>query len=210
VGDLLQLRDAHEQSQMLLPWRVNGTLEPGDATVFEAHLAECSECRDDLAANMALHELYSGMPVKGPAVRPALLDALGKDAARPLRTDRHFLKRHLSTRWGRVAQAAIAAAAAVTVVLFVAPAERDGDYRLLGADTPATHGNAMVLFSPDTAERDLRAALEQAGARLVDGPTASGAYIVQIPEQDRAAALDGLRTSPQVMLAEPIDAPGRP
>jgi anti-sigma factor RsiW len=45
---LLQLRDAHEQAQMLLPWHVNGSLEPGEAALVEAHLAECAECRATL------------------------------------------------------------------------------------------------------------------------------------------------------------------
>ena len=63
----------------------------------------------------------------------------------------------------------------------------------------------IVLFSPDTAERDLRAALVRTGGRLVDGPTASGAYIVRVPEATRDRVLDRLRQVPQVVLAEPID-----
>ena len=206
MGDLLQLRDAHEQAQMLLPWSVNGTLEPGDAAVFEAHMADCRECRDDLAANLALRELYADMPVPVRPVRPAPLDAFVAHSAPSRGTSLRFPGRQLARGWGRAAQAALAAAAAVTVVLLVAPRDRDDDYRLLGAGAPPAQANAIVLFSPETTERDLRAALEQAGARLVDGPTASGAYIVQVPEQDRAAALKGLRALPQVMLAEPVDA----
>jgi len=208
VGNLLQLRDAHEQAQMLLPWRVNGTLESGDATVFEAHLAECAECRDDLAANLTLRELYAEMPVTTAPMQPSKSGTAEVRSAPPASTHLRFLKRDLSTAWGRAAQAALVAAAAVTAVLLVTPVNRDGAYRLLGSDTSAPQGNAIVLFSPDTAERDLRAALEQAGARLVGGPTASGAYIVQVPEQDRAAALEGLRALPQVTLAEPVDAAG--
>jgi anti-sigma factor RsiW len=210
VGDLLQLRDAHERAQLLLPWRVNGTIEPGDSAVFEAHLAECAECRDDLAANLALRELYANVPVTSMPMRHTLPRALEAGSAPATRTDWRFLKQRLSTGWSRAAQAALAAAAAVAAVLLVAPAERDGEYRLLGSNAPAAQGNAIVLFSPDTTERDLRAALEQAGARLVDGPTASGAYIVQVPGQERAAALAGLRALPQVVLAEPVDAPGEP
>ena len=206
MGDLLQLRDVHEQAQMLLPWRVNGTLEPGDAVLFEAHLAECEECRRDLAANLALRELYAEMPVTGQPARPALFDALDARLPPPGDSSWRFLKRRLSSGWGRAAQAAVAAAAAVALVLYIVPARQEGDYRLLGSETSGQPGNAIVLFAPDTAERDLRAALEQAGARLVDGPTASGAYIVQMPEARRAEALEGLRATPQVILAEPIDA----
>jgi len=200
VGDLVQLRDAHDRAQMLLPWHVNGTLEPGDAALFEAHLAECEECRRDLAAEIALRGLYAEVPAVEPAALPTKLEARRRPARR---RPWQALPRRLGSPWGK---AAAAAAALVLLAVFALPAERDGPYRLLGADEPAAQGNAIVLFSPDTPERDLRAALEQAGARLVDGPTASGAYIVQVPPETRAAALDGLRARPQVILAEPVDA----
>ncbi len=91
------------------------------------------------------------------------------------------------------------------------PSERgDGDYRLLGSNSGERSGNAIVLFSPDAAERDLRAALERADAKVVDGPTASGAYIVRVPAETRADALEQLRGLPQVVLAEPVDAADGP
>jgi hypothetical protein len=104
----------------------------------------------------------------------------------------------------------MAAAAAGALVVLAVPRESDGEYRPARRERPATAGNAIVLFSPDTTDRALRGALEQAHARLVDGPTASGAYIVHVPPQDRADALAGLRASPDVVLAEPIDAAGGP
>jgi hypothetical protein len=210
VGDLLHLHDAHGQAQMLLPWRVNGTLEPGEAAVFEAHLAECDECREDLAANLALRRLYAGIPVEPEPARPALLGVLGAGRASPAGSSLTFLKRGMASGWGRVAQAAVAAAAAVALVLVVAPSQRDDGYRLLGSESAEAPGNAIVLFSPDTAERDLRSALEGVGARLVDGPTASGAYVVHVPEDGRTVALARLRQLPHVILAEPVDASGGP
>jgi hypothetical protein len=47
-------------------------------------------------------------------------------------------------------------------------------------------------------------------ARIVDGPTASGAYVVRITPASRAQALDGLRSTPQIVLAEPIDPGSQP
>jgi len=67
-----------------------------------------------------------------------------------------------------------------------------------------------VMFRPDTRDSDLRAALTKAGARVVDGPTASGAYVVRIAPANRAQALDGLRAMPQIVLAEPIDPGSQP
>lgn len=200
MGDLLQLRDTHDQAQMLLPWHANGSLDPGEEALLDAHLAECEECRRDLASERLMRELYEAMPV---ADRPARapLPALRLQSRR--HTAWRSVARRLSTTWGK---AAMATAAAVALVVAVAPERPDGEYQLLGSEPAAQAGNAIVLFAPETPARDLRAALEQAGARLVDGPTASGAYIVQVPEQDRAEALEGLRASPHVILAEPVDA----
>jgi hypothetical protein len=139
------------------------------------------------------------MPVPAEGTAPALLHAVGSSSWQ-------FARRRLSSGWLKTAQLALAAAATVAIVTLVVPRQSEGQYRLLGSDESAAPGNAIVLFAPDTAERDLRAALEEAGARLVDGPTASGAYIVQVPAEHRARALEGLRALPQVVLAEPIDA----
>lgn len=200
MGDLLQLRDAHEQAQLLLPWHANGTLEPDEAAALDAHLAECAECRRDLAGERLMRELYGAMPVADQFAMPPL-------PAPRLQTRRHpawrSVTRHLSSGWGK---ASMAAAAAVALVVAVAPRQSDGEYQLLGSDTAAQPGNAIVLFAPETPARDLRAALERAGARLVDGPTASGAYIVQVSDDGRAEALAALRASPHVILAEPVDA----
>ncbi|HYD24030.1 MAG TPA: zf-HC2 domain-containing protein [Croceibacterium sp.] len=205
MGDLLHLRDAHEQAQMLLPWRVNDTLEPGEATWFEAHLAQCAECRADLAANLALRERYAQLPVEMEAVRSPLVDQL---ADGPSVVSWKLLRRRVTLGWALAAQAAVAAAAAVA--LFVAmPSAPERDYNLLGSEAAEEAGNAIVLFAPETTERELRAALNAVRARVVDGPTASGAYVVRVSD-NRAAALDRLRAVPQVVLAEPIDAGGAP
>lgn len=210
MGDLHQLYDRHEQAQMLLPWHVNGTLEPGEAAIIEAHLAECEECREDFAANVALRRLYASMPLEHGPARPASLGAAGAGIGSRAASSARFLKRRIGSSWGRTATAAFAAAAAVALMLVIAPSQRNDDYRLLGSDSAEAPGNAIVLFSPDTAERDLRSALEAVGARLVDGPTASGAYVVHLPEDERSAGLEQLRELPHVILAEPVDASDGP
>jgi hypothetical protein len=202
VGELLHLHNDHEQAQALLPWYVNDTLDPEESAFFEAHPADCDECRTELAAERAFRQAYAGAPVGAPTGRRSA-PSFDKVGARP------FIHR-LQSGWGKATQIAFAAAAAATLIVAIAPRESEGEFRLLGADGEAAVGNAIVLFAPDTPERELRAALDQAGARLVDGPTASGAYVVQVPGQRREAALAGLRALPQVVLAEPVDAPSGP
>jgi hypothetical protein len=83
-------------------------------------------------------------------------------------------------------------------------------YRGLSAtDTRgATTGSVVVVFNPRTSEAELRRMLRAAGARVVDGPTEAGAYILDLPANMQAAALKALRAEPEVVLAETL-VPGR-
>ena len=123
---------------------------------------------------------------------------------------RRFIARRIPLGWALAGQAAAAAAVALFFMWPQANRETASTYRLLGAEEARPTGNVIVLFAPDATERELRAALEQAGGRLVDGPTASGAYIVQVAPEKRPAALARLRATSQVVLAEPVDAGAAP
>lgn len=193
---------------MLLPWRVNGTLDEAEAALLDAHLAECAECRADLAAETALRAAVAGMPVPELAERtppgPRPLETKLRPATR-----RRVLARPVPLGWALAGP--VAAAAAVTLFLALPPSGQTADdgYRLLGSDDPVA-GNVIVMFAPEATERELRAALEQVGGRIVDGPTASGAYVVRVGAAERPAALERLRSASPVILAEPIGQAGAP
>jgi hypothetical protein len=83
-----------------------------------------------------------------------------------------------------------------------------GDYRLLGA-APAVRGSLIVVFRPDTPERELRSIVLASGAHVAGGPTATGAWVLAT---DRASAevAARLRAEPAVTLAEPLGAAAGP
>src|SRR6478735_3058153 len=155
VGSLHHLQDAHERAQLLIPWRVNGTLDLTEAALFEAHLDECAECQADLAAETALSAGLAGMAM------PELADR-SRSAPHPLGTRRRpagrrrFLSRRVPLGWALAAPAASAAAAAVALFLVVQPAVRDtgADYRLLGSGATGSAANVIVMFEPDATDRD--------------------------------------------------------
>lgn len=95
------------------------------------------------------------------------------------------------------------------VALLARPQEEPAAYRVLGSGVSAT-GNLVVVFQPNTSERDLRRILQAQGARVVDGPTVTDAYLLNVPAATRDQALQALRAESAVKLAEPLDAGGTP
>jgi hypothetical protein len=83
-------------------------------------------------------------------------------------------------------------------------------YHALGAAPSTAVGDIVIIFKPTAPEQALRAALIQSGARLVDGPTVSDAYILYVKPSERPKALARLRADAAVVLAEPLDAEMRP
>jgi len=203
VGDLLHLRDAHERAQMLLPWHANGTLDPAEAAWFEAHLRQCAECRADLAADKKLRNHVASLPLDIEPVSPPRFDRIAATSERHGGVPAGFFRRRIVLGWAIAGQ--VAAAAAIAAFMVLSPVQQDRGYHLLGSEPGQTSGNAIVLFAPNATERELREALTGSGARIVDGPTASGAYVVRAPVDTRDRALEYLRRLPQVILAEPIE-----
>ena len=213
MAEIIRLRGSlHEQAQQLLPWYVNGTLEPDDRAMVEAHLAECVECRADLAAEQVLARDVAALPLDVEHAWSMLSERIDAEGPpRRLAEPVPFLRRKVAMGWALGGPLAAAAAVAFAVMVVPgAPSPAGETYRALGSAPTAQPGNALVMFRPDARDVDLRSALTKAGARVVDGPTATGAYVVRIAPAGRAQALDRLRVTPQVALAEPIDPGSQP
>jgi anti-sigma factor RsiW len=206
MGDLLHLRgDPHEATMLLLPWYVTGQIEPGDRLLVDAHLAGCAECRDELAAERRLHGAGADLPAPSAAGWDRMMAELTRPEA-PAQLPRSFLRR---AGWMLAAQAAVLVLG-VGMVLHLkrqAPSVVTPQaYHALGSPQQGQAGNILVMFAPDTREPALRKAIEASGARLVDGPTAAGAYLLAIAPGERAVALARLRAQAGVTLAQPVDA----
>src|SRR6185312_15066416 len=103
-----------------------------------------------------------------------------------------------------------AAAAAVALVFVNAGATRqpsvEPQYRALGSLPMPQPANLVVQFTPATRVVDMQGALQSVDARLVDGPTETGAYLLRVDQTKRELALRRLRDNQGIALAEPIDA----
>lgn len=209
--------DPHEQTQALLPWYVNGTLDAAEAAMVEAHLVACAECREELQFERAMGSRIGGLSMDveqgWAAMRQRLETAMDETPAPALTTATArvipFLRRRVTLGWAIAGQAA-AAALVLVAVGSLRQAPSPAEYHVLGAAGAAQAGNMVVLFRPETAERDIRALLDGAQARVVEGPLTTGAWVLHVDGTRRDAAVAQLRASPRIALAEPLDGDGKP
>jgi anti-sigma factor RsiW len=222
---------AHQAVQELLPWYATSQLAPEDVQRVQEHLQGCAQCRQELEwerdmraeAAASADAVPDGVDMERALAR--LLPALGpQDAtvtsvaaesavsaattgAAPLPWWRKPASNQPSwLRWAVAAQWVLIAGLAV---LLARPQEEPAAYRVLGSGVSAT-GNLVVVFQPNTSERDLRRILQAQGARVVDGPTVTDAYLLNVPSATRDQALQALRAESAVKLAEPLDAGSTP
>jgi anti-sigma factor RsiW len=215
-GQILHLEpDPHVAVQRLLPWYLTGRLDTDEHDAVETHLAQCPECRAELETERQWQLLQPGQGAQvdvedGWARMRARLggDVAPPPAVRPAMPPRR--RGGLPPVWQRLPARAWAAPAMLSVALVVAigwtlrPLPVVGDYHALSAPVEAG-ATAVVRFRPDATEAQIRHGLKDSGARLVDGPTVSDAYVVRLPREHYAAALDKLRKQPGVALVEALE-----
>ena len=213
-GQILKLEpDPHAVVQRLLPWYLTGRLETAEHDVVEAHLAQCPECRAELETERQWQLLQPGhgaqVDIEDGWAR--MRARLGGDAmpAPAVTRRRGWLPpgwrsgmRPPARAWAAPAMLSVALLAALGYTL--RPQPLAAEYHTLAA--PAEAGaTAVVRFRPDATEAQIRQGLKDSGARLVDGPTVSDAYVVRLPREHYAAALDKLRKAPGVALVEALE-----
>lgn len=201
--------DRHQEVQQLLPWYETGKLDEAERALVEDHLQGCAECREELESEPALKTALAAESVAAGQGWGALEGRLRQSPPR----------RRPERRWTAPARAlmrperlkwVVAAQFAAILLLGVAalpsqPEQRQGDYRALGDAPAARAGNVLAMFKPGASEAEFRHALMASGARLVDGPTEAGAYVLLVPGGEQGAGLAALRHDPHVTLAEPIE-----
>ena len=187
---------------------MNGTLEADERARVDAHLSTCLVCRRELEAQRALQSALSTLPPD-----PELAQALARmhqriDAA--ARGPWHELIQQL---WrgshpllrGAIALQLIAIVALAVVLVIRQPVE----YRTLSSDAAVTQARTgiAVTFSNGVSEKEVRTLLTGLALRIVDGPSADGAYTLAVDAGRRDAAILALRAHSSVKLALPVNLP---
>ena len=224
-----RIPDTHAEAWALLPWLANGRIPASDREWVEAHVAQCAECRGELAAQRKVATQIN---------RDTSADARGNPQARQVPTSSAR-----STSCGRASRrpraphlrpaAPLAAsrpatsrtvrwlAAAVVVqgfglALFGFNALRTNPPAgeiVTVADVPAQRLNApavRVVFAPEASMATINTLLTHQGLSIVSGPGTSGNFTAELSADavasgasaDSVAAV--ISKDPNVTFAQPV------
>ncbi len=209
---------AHQAAFALLPWLVNGTLDAGEQAQVEQHLQVCATCRRERAWLAQLAGVYSQaeVPVDADGAFARLACRLDDrapareraDAGRVARLGRWLTARIVEPRRAWLRFAAAMQLGIIVALGWVLVAGLPADYRTLGAKHGIVReaGSLVVVFEPTATARDVSRILRSARARVVDGPTTQGAYVLAVDDAPGAiaAALERLRSEPSVQRVAPL------
>lgn len=218
----------HSEAQRLLPWYLNGQLAGSERERLHLHLGICDACRSDLAAEQEF-ALAIAAPV-APAPSPEA--GLARLHARIAASDTATLAPTAHTGPGQIDRHELRWAAMAAGVLVLAcmpwlfrdgygpsPAGTGAEYRTLAssedgtAPTPGAHAVRLV-FSAGLATSSISDILSRHGGTVVEGPGAAGAYTVRFDSlptsRPLSAVLAGLRSEPDVRLAEALQPEQQP
>jgi len=201
----------HTAVDALLPFYVNGTLQGEELDRVRQHVASCEQCRreaDWLRNVFAACAAISPLPEEARTPHADGIAALASGAVPPRWTSRVASGWRSTQPWVRMLVAAQLAALAVLAALLAADVGDEPSYRTLGAYThPAPTRDAVaVMFDPAITEAEMRRVLAAARARIVDGPTTTHAFVLEVPTAQVAEAVQKLRAERMVLFAEPLGA----
>jgi anti-sigma-K factor RskA len=198
---------AHSTADALLPWYVNGTLRGEELAFVEQHVRGCGQCQAEVDW---LRQVFAACAALAPLEEEPAPAGTRFGDSRPLAGWAGPLRMKAGWRaaptWVRGLLAAQLAAIAVLGTMVAIETGNKPSYQTLGSESRSVpSGNAVVVvFDPTAPEADIRRIVAGAGARIVDGPTAANAYVLELPPADTGDALRSLRTERLVQLAEPL------
>ncbi|BBB67648.1 hypothetical protein UNDYM_3395 [Undibacterium sp. YM2] len=205
----------HSQVQGLLPWYANNTLQADEQQLVRAHLQTCTACQDDLQWQQ---KLKAGEPAAStvPNVDRALARLLPKldvqvQAAKVNNTN-NFMARlwtlftadgKAPARWGMAVMAAQTAVIVGLVAFMALPRQDDSSYRVLGSGERSS-GNIVVVFKPETTVKDIQRIMSINDARIIDGPTVTNAYLLNVDDARLEQSIRELRSEVGIELVESL------
>lgn len=207
MADILRFQDSgHQRFKRLLPWYANRTLDEAERAEVETHLATCDACREEVNDLRAVADLLDRESAD--AAAEAAFTRISTRLDEPDRTALGALRdwwRARGTPMLLVAQfVAVVGLSAALWRAHEAPAP--DTFRTLAADGRTASSRIFTTFDPARSEADIRRTLLAAGARIVDGPTADGLYVLEaVAGGDTSRTLATLQADRAVTRADAVD-----
>jgi anti-sigma factor RsiW len=200
----------HAEADRILPWWVNGTLPEDERQQVEQHLAECAQCQHEVAWLRSLQDEYLHQHAEEESttsMQHRLRHRLNKERRKnsaPLMPHTSWQRHGRKLVWLATAQAALILILGAALLHNRYPA-----YHTLSA--PANDGSLLaVAFNPHITEAQLRELIRANDARIVGGPTEAGAYLLRLPSNRVNQAQKTMRSSPDVIMVENLQAGENP
>jgi anti-sigma factor RsiW len=204
-------REPHDEAEELLPWYATGQLDSLERARVEAHLSSCASCRKQLALERQLIDEFQGMSPETESGWTRLKSKIQAPVAvgsRPTRAN-PFAEAWAVLSRPAFATLAVAQLAFVLVAGSVLLSLSRPAYHTLGSAPAPAAANLIIMFHSDASERQIRGALNAAGASIVGGPTPTSAYLLHVAPGRRQSAIASLQSNAIVQMAQPIDGGGQ-
>ncbi|MBU6433369.1 MAG: zf-HC2 domain-containing protein [Nitrospirae bacterium] len=204
----------------LLPWYLNGTLREDERRQVDQHLSSCAACRaelDELAQlNVQLHEVYAAQSEPSSRLQRAVLGQVALEAStkgaksvsgpQRLKGLDEWFRSLFAPRWAPVLVVTLLVAQLGLLLWSMTRPTLLDQVTTRGLGAPTVR--LRVVFQETASERQIRSLVQGLRGRIVDGPTSDGAYIMEFPAGDQAAAqkkVDVLRSQREsVRTVEPV------
>lgn len=196
-----------ESIKYLMPFYVKGTLSNSEREEFERALIDCPELNDELKRWQAISTVYTEIEEKLPQPSPLIYSKIAQKikkkekvslSERLLASLERLIPRRLSF-------ALIVVQLLIIITLGIYAINLKTEYKTLSA--PSTVNESMirinVVFKENASEGEMRRLLTQINGKIIDGPFASGLYVIGITSNERVEdALDKLKKNNIVIMAE--------
>jgi hypothetical protein len=205
-------RELHEQVSQLLPWYINESLTKDEHALVEAHLQHCQHCQQALAnehvllnigeQNIAIPNVDAAFEKMMSRIEPSSAIATKEVSNVPHRyvdfvnwiRTKWLLPVSIPMGWLVLPQFAVLliAVLAMTDLLKYEP-----NYQALSNSDPNS-SNVVIVFKSKANLTEVTGALQRFDARIVDGPTVTNAYLLQVPGEQIERVVEELRMDKNV------------
>ncbi|NOX42634.1 MAG: hypothetical protein GXP19_02730 [Gammaproteobacteria bacterium] len=227
--NIRQLKSEHDSIDALLPWYINGTLSPEEYSQVEKHMETCRQCRTAITELQSMQIVVQQSTDTALVERKNLQDVLSRIDQIPVesaarkhesrRKQHEPLTKKISDFWDVFMNLpggwryTVVAQFLLLVVVFGVTFDRPSMapvFTTLSTPAEDAQDNSVrmrIVFAEDVLLRDIRHLLIDGQARIVDGPTSSGVYMLETvyrPSEVLQDVLDRWREKALVRFVEPV------